>query len=184
MGRYSRRKILVAGGTVVSAGVVGCQMGEYTKARIESVLSPLPGIRATGKPLTVRKEVASKDIEFLPKTDQIRVVIAWSYEGPVAYAKHPFEPWAESKCGSIATRTVQQHISTVFGAAEHDITSGMASEDDQRYVTVSPTGSAITRKELVTNLPNHVTVTVVLTGKGYTTDIPVIVGKRQGFYLA
>lgn len=183
MGRYSRRKFLVAGGAVMSAGVVGYQTDAYTKARIASILSPLPGIRATGKPLTVRKEVASKDIEYLPQTDQIRVVIAWSYEGPVAYAKHPFEPWAESKCESIATRTVQQHISTVFGAAEHDISSGMASEDDQRYVTVSPTGPAITRKELVTNLPNHVTVTVVLTGKEYTTDIPVLVRKRRGIYL-
>jgi hypothetical protein len=178
MGQYSRRKFLTAGGAVMGAGVVGSQADEYTRARIESVLSPLPGIRATGKPLTVRQRAKSKNVEYLPETDEVRIVIARNTDGPVEFATRSFEWWAEFEAGSIATRTVQQNIPIRFGTDE-DISSGLGSEDDQPYVTVSPTGPAITRKELVVKLPNHVTVTVVFAGKEYTTDIPVIVGKRQ-----
>lgn len=177
MGRYSRRKFL-AGGAVMGAGVVGSQADEYTKARIGSFLSPLPGIRATGKPLTVRQRVKSKNVEYLPETDEVRIVIARNADGPVEFATRSFEWWAEFEAGSIATRTVQQNIPIRFGKDE-DISSGLSSEDDQPYVTVSPTGPTITRKELVVKLPNHVTVTVVFAGKEYTTDIPVMVGKRE-----
>ncbi len=178
MVRYSRRKFLAVGGASVGVGLVGTQTDGYTKARITSVLSPLPGIRATGKPLTVRQRVTSRDVEYLPDTDEVRIVTARNADGPVEFATRSFEWWAEFEAGSIATRTVHRNIPIKFGTDE-DISSALGSKDDQPYVTVSPTGPAMTRKELVTKLPNHVTVTVVFAAKEYTTDIPVIVGKRQ-----
>ncbi|WP_231189203.1 hypothetical protein [Haladaptatus sp. DYF46] len=162
----------------MSAGVVSSQADEYTKARIESVLSPLPGIQATGKPLTVRQRAKSKNVEYLPETDEVRIVIARNADGPAEFATRSLEWWAELQAGSIATRTVQQAIPLRFGTHE-DISSGLGYKNGQPYVTVSPTGPTVTRKELVVKLPNHVTVTVVFIGKEYTTDIPVIVGKRQ-----
>ena len=166
------------GGASIGLGFVVYQADEYTKTQIDSFSSPLPGIRAIGKPLTVRKEVARRDIEYLSQTDQIRVVVARDHEGPVAYAKHPFEPWAASECLSIATRRVQQHVSIVFGAAGPDVSSGMLSENDHSFVVATPTAPGITRKETIKKLPNHVTVTVVFEGREYTTDIPVVVKKR------
>ncbi|SIR88840.1 hypothetical protein SAMN05421858_4361 [Haladaptatus litoreus] len=178
MARYSRRKFLAMGGASVGIGLVGTQANEYTKARITSVLSPLPGIRATGKPLTAHQRVKSKNVEYLPDTDEVRIVTARNAEGPVEFATRSFKWWAEFEAGSIATRTVQQEIPIRFRTDE-DISSALESEDDQPYVTVFPTGPSITRRDLVAKLPNHVTVTVVFTGKEYTTDIPVMVGKRQ-----
>ncbi|WP_231188611.1 hypothetical protein [Haladaptatus sp. DYF46] len=178
MGQYSRRKFLAGGGAVMGAGVVGSQADEYTKARIGSFLSPLPGIRATGEPLTVRQRVKSKNVEYLPETDEVRIVIARNADGPVAFATRSFEWWSELQAGSIATRTVQQEIPLRFGTHE-DISSGLGYNGGQPYVAVSPTGPTVTRKKLVAKLPNHVTATVVFTGKEYTTDIPVMVGKRK-----
>ncbi|WP_227379698.1 hypothetical protein [Haladaptatus halobius] len=178
MGHYSRRKFVAAGGAFVSAGVVGFQTDAYTKARIASVLSPLPGIRATGKPLTAHQRVESKNVEYLPEIDEVRLVTARNADGPVEFATRSFKWWAEFEAGSIATRTVHQNIPVRFGT-DDDISSALGSEDDQPYVTVSPAGPTRTRKELVTKLPNHVTVTVVFAGKEYTTDIPVMVGKRE-----
>jgi len=178
MGRYSRRKFLAGGGVFVSVGVVGSQTDEFTKARIQAVLSPLPGIRAIGDPLSTRQRVESNNVEYLPETDTVRIVTARNATGSVAFGTRSFERWAEFEAGSIAIRTVQQNIPIRFGT-DDDLAAGLASNDEQPYVHVSPTGNAIPRKELVEKLPNHVTVTVLFAGNEYTTDIPVFVGKRE-----
>ncbi|WP_227379791.1 hypothetical protein [Haladaptatus halobius] len=182
MARYSRRTLLAAGGTSASIGLVGYHADNYTKARIASILSPLPGIRATGKPLTVRKKAASKVVEYLPKTNEVRIVIARDSEGTVEYATRPFEQWAELECGSIATEEVQLYIQGTF-SAHGDIMSGMGFGNGQPFVSTAPTGPAVTRKEMVEQFPNHVTVTIMFADKEYTTDIPVIVKERQEIHL-
>lgn len=177
MARYSRRKFLAVGGTSVGVGLVGYQTDAYTRARIASLLSPLPGIRATGKPLTVRQHVEDKNVEYLPETDEVRFATGRNEEGPTGFVTRSFEWWAEFEAASIASRTVYQHLPSRVGT--DDLSSGVSSKDDRVYVTVAPTGPSIARKELVAKSPNHVTVTVVFAGKEYTTDIPVIVGKRR-----
>ncbi|WP_227380098.1 hypothetical protein [Haladaptatus halobius] len=177
MGRYSRRNLLAVGGASISLGLVGAQSDGYTTARIASVFSPLSGIQATGKPLTVRKTVASEDVKYLPKSNEVQIVIARDSEGPAEYSTLPFEQWAELECGSIATEKVQQYINGNFGPHE-DISSGTGG-NGQPYVSTAPNGPAVTRKEIVAKLPNHVTVTLMFKGKEYTTDIPVIVEKRE-----
>lgn len=183
MARYSRRNFLAVGGASTSLGILGYHANPYTKARITSILSPLPGIRATGNPLTVRKKVVSQNVEYLPKTNEVRIVVARNSEGPVEFATRPFEQWAELECGSIATEEVYSDIQATFGA-HVDIMSGMGFGNGQPFVSTAPTEPAVTRREMVEKLPNHVTVTMEFADKDYKTEIPVIVKKYQKIYLA
>lgn len=178
MVRYSRRNLLTMGGASISLGLIGAQSDGYTTARITSIFSPLPGIRATGKPLTVRKAVASGDVEYLPTSNDVKIVTARNSEGSVEYSTLPFEQWADLECGSIATEQVQQYINGNFGS-QSDISTATGGENGQPFVSTAPNGAAVTRKEIVVKLPNHVSVTVLFEGREYTTDIPVIVEKRE-----
>lgn len=178
MSSYSRRTFLAAGCTATGLGIAGSQVDEFTKVKITATLSPLPGIRATGRPLAVHTTVENTDSEYLPKTNEVKIVTARNADGPVAYETEPFERWGELKAGVIATRRVQRSITTLFGSAADDTSSGAGFQDGHSFVSTAPTGSAVTRKEMVEKLPNHVTTTVTFAGRTYTTSIPVVVEER------
>lgn len=122
--------------------------------------------------------MASGDVKHLPNSNEVQIVIARNSEGAVEYSTLPFDQWAELECGSIATEEVQQYINGNFGSHE-DVSTATGGGNGQPFVSTAPNGSAVTRKEIVAKLPNHVTVTLLFEGKEYTTDIPVIVEKRE-----
>ncbi|MGA9402468.1 hypothetical protein [Haladaptatus sp.] len=177
MSSSSRRAFLAAGCTAAGLGLVGSQVNGFTKEKIAASLSPLPGIRATGKPLDVQTTVEDTDAEYLPKTNEVRVVTARNSSGAVAYATEPFEQWGEMKAGGIAIRRVQRRIEVIFDDAY--TSSGLSSHDGDWFVSTAPTGPGVTQKEMVRKLPDHVTVTMTFAGQTDTTSIPGVVEKRQ-----
>jgi len=108
----------------------------------------------------------------------VRVVTARNASGPAAHTTESFERWGKIEAGSAAAHKVYRRIVAIFGDEKDDVMSSNEFRNGRIFVSAAPTGPAVTRQELVKQLPNHVTATARLAGKSYTASIPVVVEKR------
>jgi PGF-CTERM protein len=121
--------------------------------------------------LTAHVVEDDEDVEYLPEDDEVKFATVMSGDEPAHFETRPWEEWAEMKCIVPAAETAVEYVRREHGV-EVTVGDGSVEEYDYALFLEFP-DEEFTIEKIAPLTPVSVTVTYVLAGRTYETNIPV-----------
>ena len=160
-------------------------------------------VRGDGDPVSTRESLRPAEVEHLPETDEVKILVAQDEARPVEWATEPVARYASRRCAAVAADAVASAIAERLDSpVEHvavnsQFETGNDGVPDDAEVEVLVTYTvwmkrwedgvksrpAVDFDELVTVTPSTVTATVELFGREYAREVPVFAKKTRAQLL-